>query len=388
MYKVKTLNHVSPVCMKVMTEDRYTISDDMQDPDAIFVRATDMHNYEFNPSLRCIARAGIGVNTIPLQRCSEAGIVVFNTPGGNANAVKELFLFGLGMASRDLMGGMRWVYNYSDSEVPVEVAMEKIKKQFAGPEYYKKTIGVIGTGNVGSLVANIALDMGMKVYGYDPYLSVNAAWRVSRHVQRVDSLDTLLKNCDYITLHTPLTDETRDMINADAIAKMKDGVRIINYARGEVVNEDAIIDGLHSGKVARFVADFPTARLIKEPNAVLTPHLGGTTVEAEANCALMAAEEMDDYLVNGNIRNSVNMPELHLDRSGRVRICIIHRNLPGMLTALLPVFAKDQVNIENMTNKSRGEYAYSVFDLNTDVDDAVVDELKAVEGVLRVRVLH
>lgn len=388
MYKVKTLNHVSPVCMKVMTEDRYTISDDMQDPDAIFVRATDMHNYEFNPSLRCIARAGIGVNTIPLQRCSEAGIVVFNTPGGNANAVKELFLFGLSMASRDLMGGMRWVYNYSDSEVPVEVAMEKIKKQFAGPEYYKKTIGVIGTGNVGSLVANIALDMGMKVYGYDPYLSVNAAWRVSRHVQRVDSLDTLLKNCDYITLHTPLTDETRDMINADAIAKMKDGVRIINYARGEVVNEDAIIDGLHSGKVARFVADFPTARLIKEPNAVLTPHLGGTTVEAEANCALMAAEEMDDYLVNGNIRNSVNMPELHLDRSGRVRICIIHRNLPGMLTALLPVFAKDQVNIENMTNKSRGEYAYSVFDLNTDVDDAVVDELKAVEGVLRVRVLH
>ena len=204
----------------------------------------------------------------------------------------------------------------------------------------------------------------------------------------MDSLDTLLKNCDYITLHTPLTDETRDMINADAIAKMKDGVRIINYARGEVVNEDAIIDGLHSGKVARFVADFPTARLIKEPNAVLTPHLGGTTVEAEANCALMAAEEMDDYLVNGNIRNSVNMPELHLDRSGRVRICIIHRNLPGMLTALLPVFAKDQVNIENMTNKSRGEYAYSVFDLNTDVDDAVVDELKAVEGVLRVRVLH
>lgn len=388
MFKVKTLNHVSPSCMEVMTPERYEISDTMENPDAIFVRATDMHNYEFNPALRCIARAGIGVNTIPLKRCSEAGIVVFNTPGGNANAVKELFLFGLGMASRDLMGGMRWVYNYNDPDVPVEVAMEKIKKQFAGPEYYRKTIGVIGTGNVGSLVANIALDLGMKVYGYDPYLSVNAAWRVSRHVERVDNLDTLLKNCDYITLHVPLTDETRGMINAEKIAKMKDGVRIINYARGEVVNEDAIIDALHSGKVARFVADFPTARLTKEPNVILTPHLGGTTVEAEANCALMAAEEMDEYLRNGNIKNSVNMPDLVLDRTGIARICIIHRNLPGMLTTLLPIFAKDQVNIENMTNKSRGEYAYSVFDLNTEVEEKVVEELKAVEGVLRVRVLH
>ena len=388
MFKVKTLNHISPSCLEIMTPEAYEISDTMADPDAIFVRATDMHSYEFNPALRCIARAGIGVNSIPLKRCSEAGIVVFNTPGGNANAVKELFLFGLGMASRDLMGGMRWVYNYNDPDVPVEVAMEKIKKQFAGPEYYRKTIGVIGTGNVGSLVANIALDMGMKVYGYDPYLSVNAAWRVSRHVIRVDQLDTLLKNCDYITIHTPLTDETRGMINTERISKMKDGVRIINYARGEVVDEDAIIEALHSGKVARFVADFPTARLIKEPNVILTPHLGGTTVEAEANCARMAAEEMDDYLRNGNIKNSVNLPDLHLDRSGIARICIIHRNLPGMLTTLLPIFAKDQVNIENMTNKSRGEYAYSVFDLNTEVDDAVVAELKAVDGVLRVRVLH
>ena len=388
MFKIKTLNHISPVCMDVLTPELYQIADDMESPDAIFVRATNMHDYEFNPELRCIARAGIGVNTIPLQRCSEAGIVVFNTPGGNANAVKELFLFGLGMASRDLMGGMRWVYSYDDPDVPVEVAMEKIKKQFAGPEYYRKTIGVIGTGNVGSLVANIALDMGMKVYGYDPYLSVNAAWRVSRHVIRVDNLDTLLKNCDFITLHTPLTDETRDMINRETIAKMKDGVRIINYARGEVVNEDAIIEALESSKVARFVSDFPTARMIKAPNTILTPHLGGTTIEAEANCALMAAEAIDDYLRNGNITNSVNMPDLHLDRSGSVRICIIHRNLPGMLSTLLPIFAKDQVNIENMTNKSRGEYAYSVFDINTGVDEKVIADLKAVEGVLRLRVLH
>ena len=388
MFKVKTLNHISPVCMDIMTPENYTIADNMEDPDAIFVRATDMHSYEFNPSLRCIARAGIGVNSIPLKRCSESGIVVFNTPGGNANAVKELFLFALGMASRDLMGGMRWVYHYDNSDIPVEVAMEKIKKQFAGPEYFHKTLGVVGTGNVGSLVANIALELGMKVYAYDPYLSVNAAWRVSRHVTRVDSLDALLKKCDYLTLHTPLTDETRDMINSGTIAKMKDGVRIINYSRGEVVNEDAMIDALHSGKVARFVADFPTARLIQEPHAILTPHLGGTTVEAEGNCALMAAEEMDDYLRNGNIKNSVNMPEVMLDRSGIVRICIIHRNLPGMLTTLMPIFVKDNVNIENMTNKSRGEYAYSVFDLNTEVDESVVRDLESVEGVLRVRVLH
>lgn len=388
MFKVKTLNHISPSCKDVMTPDLYEIADTIEDPDAIFVRATDMHNYEFNPSLRCIARAGIGVNTIPLQRCSEAGIVVFNTPGGNANAVKELFMFGLSAISRDLMGGMRWVYGYNDPEVPVEVKMEKIKKQFAGPEYYRKTIGVIGMGNVGCLVANIALDMGMKVYGYDPYLSVNSAWRISRHVTRVNSLDTLLKNCDYITLHTPLTDETRNMIDAAAISKMKDGVRIINYARGEVVNEDAIIDALNSGKVAAFASDFPTARLISAPNTVLTPHLGGTTIEAEANCALMAAEEMDEYLRTGNIKNSVNMPDLILDRSGIARICIIHRNLPGMLTTLLPIFAKDHVNIENMTNKSRGEYAYSVFDLNTDVDEKVISDLNAVEGVLLVRVIR
>lgn len=388
MFKVKTLNHISPSCKDVMTPDLYEIADNMEDPDAIFVRATDMHNYEFNPSLRCIARAGIGVNTIPLQRCSEAGIVVFNTPGGNANAVKELFMFGLSAISRDLMGGMRWVYGYNDPEVPVEVKMEKIKKQFAGPEYYRKTIGVIGMGNVGCLVANIALDMGMKVYGYDPYLSVNSAWRISRHVTRVNSLDTLLKNCDYITLHTPLTDETRNMIDAAAISKMKDGVRIINYARGEVVNEDAIIEALNSGKVAAFASDFPTARLTSAPNTVLTPHLGGTTIEAEANCALMAAEEMDEYLRTGNIKNSVNMPDLILDRSGIARICIIHRNLPGMLTTLLPIFAKDHVNIENMTNKSRGEYAYSVFDLNTDVDEKVIADLNAIDGVLLVRVIR
>lgn len=388
MFKIKTLNHISPVCQEILTEDKYTIDDNMQDPDAIFVRATNMLDYAFNPSLRCIARAGIGVNAIPLERCSESGIVVFNTPGGNANGVKELFLFALGMASRDILGGMNWTYGYDGTDVPVEVAMEKVKKQFAGPEYYCKTLGVIGTGNVGSLVANIALDLGMTVYGYDPYLSVDAAWKVSRHVKRVSSLDEMLKKCDYITIHTPLTAETRDIINESSIAKMKDGVRIINYARGEVIHEDAIVAALESGKVARFVCDFPTARLCNTKNTILTPHLGGTTFESEANCALMAAKEMDDYLFNGNIKNSVNMPDMVMERTGKMRICIIHRNTPGMLTTLMPIFTKGGVNIENMINKSRDKYAYSVFDIDTDLTDDIKNELHAIDGVLRVRVIR
>ncbi len=388
MFKVKTLNNISPVCREIMTDAEYIIGDKLEAPDAIFVRASDMHNYPFNPELKCIGRAGIGVNTIPLDVCSEKGIVVFNTPGGNANGVKELFLFALSMASRDIFGGMQWVYNYDGSEGPIETRMEKVKNRFAGPEYEGKKLGVVGTGNVGSLVANIALDLGMEVYGFDPYLSVDAAWRVSRNVQRVSTLDEILRTCDYISLHTPLTEETRDLIDAEAIAKMKDGVRIINLARGEIVNEDAIIEALNSGKVARFVADFPTERLVRTPNAILTPHLGGTTIESESNCARMAAQEIHDYLTNGNIKNSVNMPTVVLPRTGVARICIIHRNTPGMLTTIMPVFTKDRVNIENMMNKSAGAYAYSVFDVNSRIPQTVVDELNAIEGVLRVRVLH
>lgn len=388
MYKVKILNNISPVCREILDADRYEMSETVEDPDALFVRASDLHNYPWTDSIKCIGRAGIGVNTIPLDLCTEKGIVVFNTPGGNANAVKELFLFGLAMASRDLLGGMRWVCSYDGSEGPVEQRMEKIKKQFVGPEYAGKTIGVIGTGNVGSRVANIALSLNMKVYAYDPYLSVDAAWRVSRHVFRVTSLKDLFKYSDYITIHTPLTDETRDMINDDAISVMKDGVRIINYARGEVVNEDAIIRGLNSGKVARYVADFPTKRLIETKNTVLTPHLGGTTLEAETNCARMAAREIDDYLTNGNIVNSVNLPDLTMARSGRARICLIHQNIPGMLATIMPIFSRDMINIENMTNKSRGNYAYSVFDVNSEVDDQAVQELKDIDGMVRVRVLY
>lgn len=388
MYKIKLLNNISPVCKEILTEDKYELGETIEKPDALFVRASDLHQYNFNPEIKCIGRAGIGINTIPLQECTEKGIVVFNTPGGNANGVKEQFLFGIGMASRDLLGGMNWVYSYDGSQGPIEQRMEKVKKQFAGPEYAGKTLGVIGTGNVGSRVANTALSLDMKVYAYDPYLSVNAAWKVSRHVFRVENVEDLYKHCDYITLHTPLTDETRDMINDKAISLMQDGVRIINYARGEVVNEDAIINGLNSGKVARYVADFPTDRLVHTKNTVLTPHLGGTTIESESNCARMAAMEIDNYLTEGNIKNSVNLPEVIMERSGESRICIIHRNTPGMLTNIMPIFSADNINIENMTNKSKGDFAYSVFDVNSNVNEKAVKELESINGIIRVRVLR
>lgn len=387
MYKIKILNNISKSAQDVLKSDMYTLSETIEHPDALFVRASDLHTYPFEPSIKCIGRAGIGVNTIPLEKCASQGIVVFNTPGGNANAVKEQFVFGITVASRDIMHAIEWVKAYDGTQGPVSSYMEKIKKQFVGPEYYGKTIGVIGTGNVGSLVANAALDLGMKVYAYDPYLSVDAAWKVSRRVFRVSSLNDLLKHVDYLTLHTPLTDETRSMISIKQLSLMKDGVRIINYARGEVVDEDAMIAALENGKVARFVSDFPTEKMIQAPNTVLTPHLGGTTFEAENNCARMAAEEIDDYLRNGNIKNSVNMPDVYLERSGKKRICLIHKNIPGMLTNIMPIFSNDNINIENMTNKSRGEYAYSVFDVNSEVDQEAIDELNALQGMIRVRVL-
>lgn len=389
MYKIKLLNNISPSCREVLHPDHYELSETAEHPDALFVRASDLHEYPFEDSIQCIGRAGIGVNTIPLKECAEKGIVVFNTPGGNANGVKELFLFAMAMASRDIFDAMKWVYTYDESEGPIENRMEKVKKQFAGPEFAGKRLGVIGMGNVGSLVANAAVDMGMKVYGYDPYLSVDAAWKISSHVFRVSSLDDILSHSDYITLHVPLKEDTRGLINRDAIARMKDGVRIINYARGEVVDEDAIVEGIESGKVARFVADFPTERLVHTKNVVLTPHLGGTTHEAEDNCARMAAMEIDEYLRNGNIRNSVNMPDVNLARSGVERVCVIHRNLPGMLTKIMPVFSEDGINIANMTNKSRGEYAYSVFDVDSEInDEQVIAQLEGIEGVIRARALH
>ncbi len=387
MFHIRTLNNISASAKEILKEPLYEIGDDVQNPEALFVRASDLHHYPFNPELLCIGRAGIGYNTIPVEECIRQGIVVFNTPGGNANGVKELFLFAMSMASRDIFDGMKWVYTYDGSQGPIEERMEKIKKQFAGPEYAGKTLGVIGTGNVGSMVANVALNLEMTVFGYDPFLSVDAAWKVSRHVERMSSLDELLSVCDYITLHVPLKEDTRGLINRDRIAKMKDGVRLINYARGEVVDEDAVIEALESGKIARYVADFPTERLVHAPNTILTPHLGGTTIEAESNCARMAAAEMDEYLRNGNIRNAVNMPNVFMERTGLARICLIHENKPGMLAKIMPVFSEEGINIENMTNKSQGEYAYSLFDVNSEVPADAEEELGKIDGMIRVRIL-
>lgn len=387
MIKIKTLNHVSDACLEYLPDGRYAISDDMENPDALFVRAMNLHEYKFDPRTVCIARAGIGVNTIPLERCTENGICVFNTPGANANGVKELFLFAISVASRDVIGGMRWVYSYDDEGVPVEVAMEKIKKQFAGPEYYKKTLGVIGTGNVGSLVANIGLDLGMRVVAYDPYLSVDAAWKVSRKVERKSDVSSVFAECDYLTIHTPLTDETLNMINKDRIALMKDGARIINYARGEVANEDDIIEALESGKIGCFVCDFPTARLARARNTVLTPHLGGTTFESEEKCAVMAAKQMADYIENGNVKNSVNLPDVYLDRMGKARVCVIHRNVPRMINRFLDLIGDADINVEHMINKPRGEVAYTIMDLNCAISDDIRDAIASMNEVMRVRII-
>lgn len=387
MINIKTLNHISDACRIYLPEDKYNVADDVENPDAIFVRATNMHDYEFSPNTLCVGRAGIGVNTIPLDRCTQSGIAVFNTPGANANGVKELFLFALGMGGRDLQGGMDWVRAYNDNEIPVEVAMEQVKKQFVGQEYYGKTLGVIGTGNVGSLIANIALELEMQVIAYDPYLSVDAAWKVSREVKRKADVSYVFANCDYLTIHTPLTEETREMINKDTIALMKDGAVIINYARGEVANEADVIEALKSGKISRYICDFPTKALTEAPNTILTPHLGGTTHESEDKCSIMAAKAIVNYIENGNIKNSVNLPNVSLDRMGVARLCIIHENIPKMLNRFLDIIGRDNINVEHMMNKHHGKYAYTIIDTGSEISDAIAQEISAMTEVVRVRVI-
>ncbi|MCD8373975.1 MAG: 3-phosphoglycerate dehydrogenase family protein [Oscillospiraceae bacterium] len=387
MIKIKTLNHISPACKEILPADKYQLGDNIENPDAIFVRATKMHDYPFNPELLCVARAGIGINNIPLDVCTKKGICVFNTPGGNANGVKELFLFALAMCGREIIDSMRWVYTYDDPEVPMEVKMEKVKNQFAGPEYQGKTLGVIGTGNVGSLVANIAYELDMKVIAYDPYLSVDAAWKVSRNIERVSDVTRIFRESDYITVHVPLKDDTFNMINAEAIAQMRDGVNIINYARGEIVNEDAIVAALESGKVHRFVCDFPTKRLAETKNAVLTPHLGGTTLESEEKCAVMAAREMIEYIANGNIKNSVNLPDVTLERAGVARLCVIHANVPRMINRCLDLIGDKNINVEHMINKPLGSVAYTVIDVDQPISDEIRSTIANMSDVYRVRVI-
>ena len=387
MYKIKTINNISNACRGILKG--YEIGDSVENPDIIFVRASSLLDYDFNSELLCIARAGIGVNTIPLQKCAEKGIVVFNTPGANANGVKELFLFGLSMACRNIKAAMDWVQNFDTSSGDITIVMEKIKKQFVGPEYMGKKIGIIGLGAVGSRVANICQHLGMEVFGYDPYLSVDAAWMISRKVHRVSSLDEFY-DCDFISLHVPFKEDTENLINRDFLSKMKDGVRIINYARKEIVCEKDIIEALDSGKVACFVTDFPSNDLIGRNNVVITPHLGGTTIESEENCATMAAQEAADYVENGNIYNSVNFGRAVLPPSRDPRLCVFHKNVPDMIAQITKAVSSMGINIENMVNSAKKGtgIAYTLLELTTEPNKALIDAASAIDGVIRVRAIH
>ncbi len=389
MYKIKTMNKISSKGLDLLDADVFTVGDDVQSEDGILVRSAKLHDYHFPDNLRAIARAGAGTNNIPIDRCSEEGIVVFNTPGANANAVKELVLCAMLVASRDILGGAAWVREQAMTEgVDVAAAVEKGKAAFVGPEIYRKTLGVIGLGAIGALVANVALSMGMEVYGYDPYLSVDAALRLDRHVHVVKDADVLYQNCDYITIHVPYMEATKHTINAETLAKMKDGVRVINLARGELVDDDAMIAALESGKAACYVTDFPNNKITMVKNVVAIPHLGASSPESEENCAVMAVQELSDYLLNGNIKNSVNLPNVEMARSTDLRLCIIHRNIPAMLANITMLLSQQGVNVENMTNKSKGDYAYTMVDLAAEVDEKVIAEIKAIPGILRVRVIR
>ena len=389
MYRIKTMNKISSAGLDQLDKSRFQVGNDVENEDGILVRSAAMHDYVFPDALRAIARAGAGTNNIPIDRCSENGIVVFNTPGANANAVKELVIAALLIASRDILGGAEWVQEQAHTpNVDLAAAVEKGKSAFVGPELYRKTLGVIGLGAIGALVCNIALDLGMDVYGYDPFLSVDAALRLDRHVHVVKSVDELYKVSDYITIHVPYTNDTKDFINAEAISKMKGQVRVLNLARGGLVNDDDMIAALESGRVAKYVTDFPNDKIALVHNVIALPHLGASTPESEENCARMAADQLKDYLINGNIKNSVNLPNVHQDWSGISRVCLIHKNIPAMLTKITTILSDEGVNVENLTNKSKKDYAYTMVDLNGRIKDAVADELRAIPGMIRVRVIN
>lgn len=387
MYNILTLNKIAPAGLDEFERGYFSVSDSCQSPDGIMVRSKDMLDYEFGGNLRAIARAGAGTNNIPIDRCSEAGIVVFNTPGANANAVKELLVCALLLASRNIYDGIAWA-NSLDPQSDVEELVEKGKGAFVGPELSGKTLGVIGLGAVGVLVANAANRLGMKVFGYDPYLSVDHALSLNSAVSRINDLKSLYEKADYITIHSPLTPDTKGMLNAEAFTSMKHGVRIINLARGGLVDTDDMIEALETGKVAKYVTDFPNGQLIGKKNVVLIPHLGASTPESEENCAVMAAKELSEYLRYGTIRNSVNLPTVEMERTGHIRLGIVHRNIPNMLNSILNVLSTEGVNIENMMNRSKGAYAYTLLDFGGDIPTPVVQQLKEIPDVLRVRVIR
>ena len=386
-FKVQTLNNISKKGLKLLDEN-YTVADKEENPDAILVRSAKMHDMDIPANVKFIGRAGAGVNNIPLDKCSEQGIVVCNSPGANANAVKELVALGLLMASRKVVDGIEWAKGLANEDGDVAALVEKGKSAFAGPELYGKKMGVIGLGAIGVLVANMAVDFGMKVYGFDPYLSIEHAWGLSRKVKRATSKEAVFKNCDYISLHIPFMDATKDYVNAELLGETKKGLRLLNFARGGLVNADALAQALEDGTVASYVVDFPSEATLKMKNVINIPHLGASTPESEENCAVMAVEEMREYLENGNIVNSVNYPNCNMGVCNSVhRITVNHKNIPNMIGQITAILAANDINISDMTNKNKGQWAYTMIDVDSEVADSVKETLKGIDGVTRVRVL-
>ncbi len=386
MRTIHCLNAISKFGLGFLTED-YKLTDEIKEAQGILVRSASLHDMEFSDSLLAVARAGAGVNNIPLEDCAKSGIVVFNTPGANANGVKELLLAGLLLASRDIIGGIGWCRDNKDDE-NISKTVEKSKKAFAGGEIKGKKLGVIGLGAIGAEVANAAAALGMEVYGYDPYISVNAAWMLSRDVKHITSVDTIYQECDFISVHVPLLDSTRGMINQETFAKMKDGVVVLNFARDLLVNDDDMAEALASGKVKKYISDFPNPKVVKMPGAIVIPHLGASTEESEDNCAKMAVMELMDYLENGNIRNSVNYPACDMGVcKTESRVAVMHLNVPNMIGQVTGTMASGGINISDMTNKSRDKYAYTLMDLDKQPDEETIKKLQAINGILRVRVI-
>ena len=386
MFEIKTMNAISPSGIEVLEAKGCHVGPEVEAPQALLIRSADLHSYDFPPQLLAIGRAGAGTNNIPVEACTEQGIAVFNSPGANAEAVKEQEICAMVLASRDVLGSIEWVKSIAGRGEEIPTLVEKGKSNFAGPELLGKTLGVIGLGATGALVANAALDLGMTVYGYDPFMSVNAAWQLSRDVLHADGIDEIFQNSDYISLNVPYTDSTHHLLDAAAFQKMRPGVRILNESRAEVVDDEAMTEALKSGRVAKYVTDFPNQTILQAPNVIAMPHLGACTPESEDRCAVMAARELYDYLLNGNIKNSVNLPDVSLSRMGVCRLCVIHHNVPKMINRILDRLGVD-VNVEHMINKPRGQYAYTMVDLGSPIDEITAESIRRMDHVLRVRVI-
>lgn len=387
MYNIKTMNKISPVGLDRLKTLGCNVGAEVEKPDGIIVRSADMHGFEPNPELLGVARAGAGYNNIPIEEYAEKGIVVFNSPGANAEAVKEQTICSLVMASRDVMGSIEWVKSIAGEGDKIPELVEKGKSNFAGPELMGKTIGVLGLGATGALVANACLAMDMNVIGYDPFMSVDAAWRLSKEVGRAEELSEIFRCCDYISINIPYNENTHHLLDERAFSLMRRGVRIINESRAEVVDDDAMLAALESGKVAKYVTDFPNEKILGGKNVIALPHLGACTPESEDRCAEMAARQLYEYLKNGNIVNSVNLPSAKLERMGVCRLCVIHHNVPGMINRILDLITAKNINIEHMINKPRGRYAYTVIDLNDEIWEDTANTIRGMDDVLRVRVL-